>query len=215
MVIDMRKKNWFIVSTIAIIALFVALLLWPDKQHDSHKDDRADVVADHDTLKAHDAKSAKIIDSLKQDNHRLDSANKSLIKGQQVTQRKLNTKTSELNILIEQIREINTDTGFFGHLLDSLKEKAESLTYLLVQYEAYADSINSVNDSLHIGYEAMIREKDKRHTELQVAYDKLYKAYIELFDTTSDLQKSLKRQKLKTKVAAVLGAAGAVILLLK
>lgn len=209
------KRNYLIIGLCIALAICVAFLLWPDKQHDSHKDDKADIVADRDTLKVHDAKSAKIIDSLKQDNHRLDSANKSLIKGQQVTQRKLNTKTSELNQLIEQIREINTDTGFFGHLLDSLKEKAESLTFLLVQYEAYADSINNVNDSLHIGYEAMIREKDKRYVELKTAYDKLYKAYIELFDTTSALQKSLKRQKLKTKVAAVLGAAGAVILLLK
>jgi hypothetical protein len=38
---------------------------------------------------------------------------------------------------------------------------------------------------------------------------------MDLFGTTTDLQKSLKRQKLKTKIAAVLGAAGAVMLLLK
>ena len=100
-------------------------------------------------------------------------------------------------------------------MLDSLQQQVESLTFLIVQYGEYADSINNVNDSLKINYEAKEAGKDKRIAELQASYDKIYKAYMDLFGTTTDLQKSLKRQKLKTKVAAVLGAAGAVILLLK
>jgi chromosome segregation ATPase len=209
------SKNWFIAGLVVTLAICVFFLLQPDKQHDTHKSDQAEVIAINDTLKAHDAVSARVIDSLSKAIAQKDSANKSLIKGQANTERKLNAKTAELNQYIEQIREINTDTGVFGRMLDSLKVKAESLTFLLVQYEAYADSINNVNDSLRIGYEAMIKEKDKRYAELKAAYDNLLKAYQELFSTTQGLQKSLRRQKLKTKVAAVLGAAGAVLLLVK
>lgn len=209
------SKNWFIAGLVVALATCIFFLMQLDRQHDTHTSDHAEVIAINDTLKAHDVKSARVIDSLNKTIVRKDSANKSLIKGQVNTERKLNAKNAELNQYIEQIREINQDTGVFGHMLDSLKEKAESLTFLLVQYEAYADSINNVNDSMKIGYEAMIKEKDKRYAELKVAYDNLFKAYTELFSTSQGLQKSLRRQKLKTKVAAVLGAAGAVLLLVK
>lgn len=210
----MKSKHWIIGLLIAL-AICLAFLLWPDKQHDSHTTQHAEVVADHDTLKAHGADYARINDSLIKSNHRLDSANKSLVKGQAITERKLNVKTAEVRTYLAQIREINSDTGVFGHMLDSLNEKVESLTFLIVQYEQYADSINSVNDSMSIGHEALIKEKDKRIAELQATYDKLYTEYIKLDASNYVMQKDLKRQKLKTKIAAVLGAAGSVLLLLK
>lgn len=208
----MSKLN---IALICALAICIVIILWPDKQHDSHANDKADVVADYDTLKAHEAQYARANDSLKKVNRLLDSTNRSLVRGQSATRRQLDLKTSEVRTLVAQIREINQDTGFFGHLLDSLQQQAESLSFLLVQYEGYADSINNVNDSVKINSDAIIKEKDKRLAELQAAYDKLYKEYIALFDTTKGLMKDLKRQKLKTKVAAVLGAGAAVILLLK
>lgn len=211
----MTKKHAIVVGVLIVLAICISLLLWPDKQHDSHASDHAEVIAINDTLKAHEAQHAHVVDSLNKTITDLKGENKKLITGQTATQRKLSAKTAELNKYIEQVREINTDTGVFGRMLDSLKEKAESVTFLLVQYEQYADSINNVNDSLRVGYEAMIKEKDKRYAELKAAYDNLFKAYTELFATSQTMQKSLRRQKLKTKVAAVLGAAGAVLLLVK
>jgi chromosome segregation ATPase len=209
------KKNYFIIGLLVALAICVAFLLWPDKQHDSHRDGKADIVADHDTLKAHDAISAHVIDSLKKDNAGLKAENKSLLSGQAMTEKKLNARAAEVKNLVAQIREINQDTGFFGHMLDSLQQQVESLTFLMDQYEQYADSINNVNDTIVVNYDAIIKEKDKAKAELQASYDKLFKAYMDLFKTSEGLMKDLKRQKLKTKVAAVLGAAGAVILLLK
>jgi chromosome segregation ATPase len=208
----MSKLN---IALICGLAILLTIILWPDKQHDSHKDDKADVVAAHDTLKAHGVDYSRINDSLKKDNDRLKDANKSLVVGQANTERKLNTKAAEVKTLVAQIREINQDTGFFGHMLDSLQQQVESLTFLIGQYEQYADSINNVNDSLSIGHDALIKEKDKRIAELQAAYDNLFKAYMDLFKTSEGLQKSLKRQKLKTKIAAVLGAAAGVLLIVK
>lgn len=210
-----NSKNWLIAALILALAICIWFLLQPDKQHDSHKADRAEVVADKAAIDKQGVNYRRVIDSLSMDNYRLDSANKSLIKGQTATERKLNAKTAEVRTLVAQIREINTDTGYFGHLLDSLKEQVESLSYLIVQYEQYADSINTANAALYSNNASMLEYKDKRIAELQTAYDKLYKSYIALFDTTAALQKDLKRQKLKTKVAAVLGGALAVLALLK
>lgn len=210
----MKSKYWIIGALVAL-AIFVVILLWPDRQHDSHKDDKADVVAVHDTLKSHDVDYRRVIDSMSIDNYKLRSVNKSLVAGQQATEHKLNAKNAEVRTYLAQIREINQDTGFFGHMLDSLQQQVESLTFLIAQYEQYADSINNVNDSLRINFEGRDKEKDKRLAEVQVAYDGLYKAYMDLFKTSTGLMKDLKRQKLKTKIAAVLGAAGAVILLVK
>lgn len=209
------KKNYFIIALCIILAICLALLLWPDNQHDSHNSQHAEVIANNDTLKVHEAKSAKIIDSLSKRVIRLDSANTSLRAGQQQTDKKLNAKTSEVRTLVAQIREINQDTGYFGHLLDSLQEQVESLSFLVVQYTRYADSLNNVYDSLKVDIVAKTNESDKAKAELQAGYDKLYKSYGELFDTTKGLMKDLKRQKLKTKIAAVLGGALVLITLLK
>lgn len=209
------KKNYWIIGFVVALAICVAFLLWPDKQHDTHASQHADFVADHDTLKVHEPVSAHIVDSLKQTVTQQDAVIKDLMSGQAQTERKLNAKTAEVRTYIAQIREINQDTGFFGHMLDSLQQQVESLTFLVAQYEQYADSINNVNDSVRVNYEAIIKEKDKAKAELQAAYDKLYKGYQDLFADTGKMMKDLRRQKLKTKVAAVLGAAGAVILLLK
>jgi len=209
------KKNYWIIGLVIALAICIAFLLWPDRQHDTHADQHTDIITDHDTLKAHKVIYDHDDDSLKKEITQLQTENKELKQGQATTRRQLDAKTAEVRTYLAQIREINQDTGFFGHMLDSLQQQVESLTFLIGQYEQYADSINIVNDSLSTTFEARMNGKDKRIAELQTAYDKLYKAYMDLFKTSEGLMKDLRRQKLKTKIAAVLGAAGAVMLLLK
>lgn len=207
-------------NKIIIIALSVAvlvLLYWvlsDGKNHDTGARQHADVVADHDTLEAHGVDYRRIIDSLSIDNYRLDSANKSLREGQAITRRQLDLQTAKAKDLAAQVKALNKDTALTAKI-DSLVSEINNLTFLLHQYEVFADSINKVNDSLKVNYEAQVKEKDKRIAELQVGYDKLFKAYQELFADKAELMKDLKRQKLKTKIAAVLGAAAAVLGLIK
>lgn len=211
----MTKNYWLVIIVAAGIAILLLFLLHGDRHHDTHADQHADVVADHDTLKAHGADYARANDSLTKEIIQLKDENKSLQQGQATTRRQLDAKSAEVKTLVAQIRGYNQDTGYFGHLLDSLEEQVQSLTFLVTQYEQYADSINNVNDSMKIGYDAVIKEKDKRITELQAAYDKLFKAYQQLFAESTSLQKDLRRQKLKTKIAGVLGIAAGVLALLK
>lgn len=209
------KKNYFIIALCVALAICIVFLLWPDRQHDTHADQHADIVADHDTLQAHGADYARVNDSLTKEIRQLKDENKSLQQGQATTQRKLDAKVGEVKSLVAQIRGYNQDTGFFGHLLDSLEQQVQSLTFLVAQYEQYADSINNVNDSLRIGYDAVKNEDNKRIAELQAAYDKLFKAYQQLFAESTSLQKDLRRQKLKTKIAGVLGIAAGMLALIK
>lgn len=209
------NRNTFLILSWCIIAVLLTILFWPDKQRNLHEDHHTDVIANNDTLKAHEAQHTKIIDSLTKTIQQKDSANKSLREGQATTRRQLDLKTAQVKDLTIEIREYNKDTGYFGHLLDSLQTQVENLTYLVAQYEQYADSINTVNDSLRLGYNVMIKEKDKAKAELQLAYDKLLRAYEELFDTSRVLMKDLKKQKFLTKVVAVLAGAAAVLGLMK
>lgn len=205
------NKNLTIIFLSCVIAVLLAFLLWPDKQHDMHEDHHMDVIANNDTLKAHEVISAHVIDSLSKTIAAKDSINKTLREGQASTRKQLDLKTAQVRDLTAQIREYNKDTGFFGHLLDSLQSLTENYSFLLTQYEAYSDSINTVNDSLRIAIAAKDAEKDKAKAELQAGYNKLFKAYTELFASSQAMAKDLKRQKLKTKIVALLGGAAAVL----
>lgn len=210
------KTKYYIIGALALAAIILLYFLFHEpKPQDSHKTEHADIIATNDNLKAHDLISARIIDSLKTNITQQDVIIKDLMAGQEQTQGKLNAKASEVKTLVEQIRSYNKDTGYFGHLLDSLQQQVESLTFLVVQYEVYADSINNANAAQKVNYEAMIAEKDKRRDELKAAYDKLYKAYTELFSDYAKAQKTVRRERLKTKIAALLALIGGAAAVLK
>lgn len=208
------KKNIIIGVLIVAVGVLLYFLLSGGKDHDSHKDEHTQAVANNDTLKVHDVQYRKIIDSLSIDNYRLDSANKSLKQGQSLTRRQLDLKTAEVKSLAKEVQHNNKDTGYQAARIDSLVDEVENYSFLLAQYESYADSINTVMDSLKINDAAIVKEKDKRLAELQVSYDQLYRLYDNLFKDYTSARKSIKREKLKTRIAALLAlvAGGAAIM---
>lgn len=209
----MKTKHWIILIAIVAAAVLLYFLLKEPKPIDLHNDDKADAIATHDTLKAHDAISAKIIDSLKLREDSLLRENKRLVIEQGATRRQLDLKSAQVTNLAKEIQKHNKDTALDGRIND-LVTQVDNLTYLLHEYEQYADSINNVTDSLATTFAAKDAEREKNKAELKAAYQKLYADYMELFDTNKGLMKSLKRQKLKTKIAAILGlAAGAAAVL--
>src|SRR5690349_21788394 len=127
------SKNIFIGVLIVGVIVLLYFILHEPKPTDSHKNEHTEVIAANDTLKAHDANATRIIDSLKQNITQQDVIIKDLMNGQAQTERKLNLKAGEVKSLVQQIREYNKDTGYFGHLLDSLKGQVENLSYLIVQ----------------------------------------------------------------------------------
>jgi hypothetical protein len=209
------KKNIFIIVLLSLaLAICIFFLLQPDKDHDSHAAEHAQVVANDDSVRSHKAQFLFIIDSLNKNITQQDAIIKDLMAGQEQTKGDLNKKASEVKILAAQIKAMNKDTALDAKV-GSLVNLVGNLNFFLVQYEVYTDSLNRVNAALKANYEAKDTEKDKRITELQAAYDSLFKAYQQLFADSRVMAKDLKRQKLKTKIVGVLGAAAAVLGLIK
>jgi len=208
------KKNWFIIGLIVALALCIFFLLQPDSDHDSRASEHAQVVANDDSVKSHKAQYLFIIDSLNKNIAQQDAIIKDLMEGQEQTKGQLDKKVAEVKDLAAQIKAMNKDTALNAKV-DSLVNLVGNLNFFLVQYEVYTDSLNRVNAALKANYEAKDTEKDKRIAELQGAYDSLFKAYQQLFADSRVMAKDLKRQKLKTKVVAVLAGAAAVLNVIK
>lgn len=211
----MKNRNtWIAFIAGIILAIVVAFLIWPDKDHDTHATEHAQVVANDDSVKSHKAQYLFIIDSLNKNIVQQDIIIKDLLSSQDQYKGEVNKWAGEAKSLATQIKALNKDTALNAKV-DSLVNLVNNLNYFLVQYEVYTDSLNRVNAALKLNYEAKDTEKDKRIAELQMAYDSLFKAYQQLFADSRVMAKDLKRQKLKTKVVAVLAGAAAVLGLIK
>lgn len=208
------KKNYLLIGLVVALAVCIFFLLQPDKEHDSHAAEHAQVVANDDSVKSHRAQYLYIIDSIRKDNAQLNVLVTDLMAGQEQYKGEVNKWATEAKKLAAQIKVANKDTTLNAKV-DSLVNLVENLNFFLVQYEVYTDSLNRVNAALKSNYEAMDSEKDKHIAELQGAYDSLFKSYQQLFADSRVMAKDLKRQKLKTKVVAVLAGAAAVLGLVK
>lgn len=209
----MKKKLGIIIPWV-IIGVLIAVLLWPDKQHDTHASEHSQIVANDDSIKSHKAQYLFIIDSLNKNIAQQNDLIKDLWAGQEQYKGEVNKKAAEVKGLAAQIKAMNKDTALNAKV-DSLVNLVGNLNFFLVQYEVYTDSLNRVNVALKANYEAKDSEQSKRIAELQSAYDSLFKAYQQLFADSNSLRKDLKRQRLKTKVVAVLAGAAAVLGLVK
>jgi hypothetical protein len=212
----MKKNIWIILTILAGISLlYFFFTVWADRtQTDTHAAEPAQALANDDSVRSHKAQYLFIIDSLNKDKRQLIEENERLKAGQEQAKGEVNKWASKAKDLAAQIKVMNKDTAL-NSKVDSLVNLVDNLNFFLVQYEVYTDSLNRVNAALQANYEAKDTEKDKRITELQTAYDSLFKAYQQLFADSRVMAKDLKRQKLKTKVVGVLGAAAAVLGLIK
>ena len=207
------KTALLIVAGLVIIWLLY-LVLSPGKQYDSHTPQAAEVKADHDMLKVKLAASAKREDSIRFQLSLKDSAIRALQAGQRILKTKLDGTVAEAKRLANDIRSYNNDTGAYGQQMDSLVAVIDNLQFLLGQYEQNADTINTAYDRKCADYEALLRDKEAIKTELEAAYNKLYTEYQQLLKDYAGAKRSLKQERLKTKVAALLAlVAGAAAVL--
>lgn len=202
------KKTLYIILAIAAIVFLIFLFL-PDKPHETRATDHAEVVTNNDTFKVHEVAWAKkervYIDSIQKANVLISD----LKAGQRLTRVELDKSKNLAQRLANEIRGYNQDTGVYGRKMDSLVTQVESLTFLLTQYEQYSDSLNAVNAQQQDRYESLLTERAKIYSELRTNYEKVYSEYNKVFKENKNTQKDLRREKLKTKIAAVLGLVAA------
>lgn len=211
----MNKKYLIIILIAAGLAVLLFFLLQQGKQHDTRTVDHAEIVAGHDTLQAHtvtsDNKSDSLIGVIKQQTELITD----LKAGQKQTRVELDKSKNLAQRLANEIRGYNQDTGVYGRKMDSLVTQVESLTFLLTQYEQYSDSLNTVNVQQQSKYESLLTERAKIYSELRTNYDKVFSEYNKVFTENKSTQKDLRRERLKTKIAAVLGIVAAGFAIMK
>lgn len=211
------KKYSLLIITILVAAIFLLLyfLLSQPKQHDTRADDHTEIASNNDTFKVHESAWSKKDQEQQQTIKQQDAIITDLMAGQHQTRVELDKSKSLAQRLANDIRGYNQDTGVYGRKLDSLINQVDNLTFLLGQYQQYSDSLNVVNEEQRDKYDALLTERAKIYSELRTNYDKVYKEYDQVFKVNKSMQKDLRRERLKTKIAAVLGLVAAGFMLMK
>lgn len=204
--------------TIALLAIAVAILLYfllsDSKEPDSHTTDNAIVQADNKIILTQRDAGLRKIDSLLRDVVKRDTLIDSLKKELSFTRRDLDKTTAKAVQLAREIRQLKDTTGK-SDKCDSLAIEAENFSYLYNAYKTYVDSLTSMTNKSTADYQAALSEQKRMYDELYSKYEQLYKLYNILFKDHKAGSVKLRREKLKTKVAALLGLVGAGVIILK
>jgi septal ring factor EnvC (AmiA/AmiB activator) len=106
--------------------------------------------------------------------------------------------------LAKEVLKLKSDTTK-DHLCDELANEALRFAELYDYQKALTDSLIVNFDSTKAALSYLYNKSDKSYNDLLKSYFKLFHAWQELSADQTALQKSLRRQKLKTKIAALLG----------
>ncbi len=200
------RRHWLTYLLIIAVAILLYMLLSGNKPIDSHRTE-AEMLKKKNSellakLTASDYKDA--IDRQVIVNQ--DSTIRSLRTDQSVTRKELDKTRAVANRLSREVRELQPeDTSLYAHKVDSLAFQTEELTTLIHEYEGAVDSLNIVVDQQKSKYEEMISDKVKINSELRTSYTTLNNSYEGLFKDYGKVSKQVKREKLKTKIAGLIG----------
>lgn len=210
-------KNIIIILLAIAAAVMLYFLLHDPKPLDSHnKDDYDRVVAQNETFKKKESVSVKHIDSLTVAGKQKDSTITVLKAEKKAKEKELDKYTISVNRLSKEVKELRKgDTSEFGRKCDSLAEQAQNFAYLYNQYQALTDTLSIQMEQQKGNYEAALKEQKALYNELKAAYDSLMDAYKILSDDYTKARKTIKRERLKTKIAALLGLIGGAAAVLK
>jgi hypothetical protein len=209
-----NTKNWLIGALVVAVAILLYILLSDSKPVDTHATDHAIVQADNKIILAQRDAGLRIIDSLKGDALKRGALIDSLKKELSFSRRDLDKSTAKAVQLAREIRQLK-DTSAFGRRCDSLASEALNFAWLYEQYKANSDSLSTLVDKNSEDYVKALEVRRKMYDELYMKYEQLYTLYNILFKDHQQAGKKLRREKLKTKVAALLGLVGAGVIILK
>jgi len=203
------KRNIVIIVLCAVIVFLLYLVLSQGKQPDSHKFEYEQAKTDRDDIKAKYQSALIRIDSLQYDIRQQDTVIRSLYQERDYIRRDLDKSTAKAIQLAKEIKALeHPDSSLFDRKCDSLASEASNFAYLYSQYKSFSDSLSMLIDKQRIGYETAMADQKELYTELHDKYEQLSKLYDNLYKDFTGVRKSLKSEKLKTKVAALLALVG-------
>jgi hypothetical protein len=219
------KKNITIILLSAAVAVLLWFLLHEPKQPDSHNYQHGQVQADLKIVKQQRDSGLKVIDSLQGVIRKDEIIKKELNNRLSLTRHDLDKSVSNALRLSKEIKLMKDTARMAGwgddewaivrrSTLDSLTSELPNLAYLYQQYKDFSDSLTVIVSKNELDYKAAIAEQKRLYDNLYSKYEQLYKLYELLFKDYSSVKKSIKRERLKTKIAALLAlvAGGAAVL---
>jgi uncharacterized coiled-coil DUF342 family protein len=212
----MKTQHWLIILLVVGAGILLYFLLRDKPLPDSHNDDYDRVVAINKAFQRHEDSIIRRADSLERSGRAKDSVIAALKAEKKATQREADKYAASATRLAREVKELRRgDTSEFAHKCDSLAEQAQSFAFLYEQYKGYADSLTTVMDSQGEDYVKALEARRKLYDELKRQHDALLEAYKTLFADYTTARKTIKREKLKTKIAALLGLIGGAAAVLK
>jgi hypothetical protein len=213
---------------IAVLAIAVAVLLWfllhEPKQPDSHAYQNDQAQTDLKIVRQQRDSGLKVIDSLVKEIMRRDTVETRLRDNLTDTRHDLDKSVNTALRLSKEIKLMKDTARMAGWgdeewaivrraTLDSLTGEVGNLAFLYEQYKDYSDSLTVIVSKNEIDYKAALAEQKRLYDNLYSKYEQLYKLYEQLFKDYSTVKKSIKRERLKTKIAALLAlvAGGAAV----
>jgi hypothetical protein len=146
----------------------------------------------------------------------MDSTIREIRKVAEVRRVELNRSNSTALLLRNELRGYrNMDTGYVNIRIDSLLNEVDNLTFLLADYTRAVDSLSLAIDQQKENYESLAARRAELLTQIRTQYETVNRGYQNLFSTNQGLQKSLKRERLKTKIAAVIALVEGILLAVK
>jgi chromosome segregation ATPase len=207
-------KNIIIGALAVGVIILLYFLLHEPKQTDSHTDDYNRVMAENKAFKERELGQLKSIDSLENSGKSKDSVIAALNADKATIQKQADRYATTVTRLSKEVKELSRpDTTEFGRKCDSLAEQAENFAYLYQQYKDVVDSLNTQVVQQGADYLKALTEQKRLYTELKAQYDLLMDAYKTLASDYTQARKTIKRERLKTKIAALLAlmAGGAAV----
>jgi hypothetical protein len=212
----MKTKHIIITLLIIGAAILLYFLLHDKPLPDSHNDDYNRIVNINKAFQKREDSLLRRSDSLERSGRFKDSVIAALKAEKKATQKEADKYAASATRLAKEVKELRKgDTSEFAHKCDSLAEQAASFAFLYEQYKNYSDSLTRVMDSQGEDYVSALEERRKLYDELKRQYDALMEAYKTLFADYTSARKTIKREKLKTKLAALLGLIGGAAAVLK
>lgn len=207
-----------IIISICLVAIAVILVyvFIPDRKEvaPSQGQDVELLKAQNERLQEELYFSAQVIDSLLYENARRDTVEKTHKKEIAVYKARLVDSTAKIKQLAREVLALQSNDGK-DSIADELARQVLVLIDLYREQGERYDSLVAVMDSSASDFEAVELQYRDSNKSLLTAYNNVYKLYAQLLIDTQSLEKSLRRQKLKTKVAGVLGIIGTGAALLK
>lgn len=202
------KKYWLTYVLIVTVGILLYFLLFGNKPIESHRTEADNLNKEYKALRdrlteasIRDKMQAIVIITQ-------DSAIRSIRAANEVTRRELDKSKTISQRLAREIKDIQPeDTSVYAHKVDELINENKNLIWLNDQYVAAVDSLNIVVDKQKATYETRISDKVNLISDMSKAADKSITAYNGLHKDYEKVSKSLKREKLKTKGAALIALA--------